>query len=303
MATHINAYRLDQFRAYLDNQRPAHGIKASVLHHTYKPDAASWGGMRSMLAIQRYHIRDRKFSDIAANAYAAPDGIIYNGRPLSAGNYAHAYVSKRWRDVPADLRILCGGDELWLNHHAFGIETIGNFDRENPRRSKAMDTALEVLALVHQRYNLPSTRMFFHRHVANKSCPGKLVDLDWARGELAAKLAKLNVKARVFIVAEATPSKERTLEIDCFPRKVGGTTRCDLRPLVEARGGTIYWNNATKEAHVFLNGKEISLNACDVKLEGQRLRCNLRMVATHMGLRVDYDNATERTMLSNLMEA
>lgn len=303
MATHINAYRLDQFRGYLAEQRPAHGIKATVLHHTYKPDAASWAGIRSMLAIQRYHMQERGWSDIGANAYAAPDGTIYNGRPLSAGNYAHALRERAISSITWSLRSLMGSDKAWLNKHAFGLETVGNFDIEDPTRSKAMSTALDVLALVHQQFELPPERMFFHRQVAFKSCPGELVDLDWARGELAARLAKLNVKARVFIVAEATPSKERTLEIDCFPRKVGGTTRCDLRPLVEARGGTIYWNNATKEAHVFLNGKEISLNACDVKLEGQRLRCNLRMVATHMGLRVDYDNATERTMLSNLMEA
>lgn len=296
MATHINAYRPDQFRGYLAEQHPAHGIKASMLHHTWSPDAASWGGMRSMLAIQRYHIRDRKFSDIAANAYAAPDGTIYNGRPLSAGNYAHAYLddSRSWSSVPWALRQLMDGDRGWLNKHAFGIETVGNFDSENPTRSKAMSTALDVLALVHQQYNLPPERLFFHRHVAAKSCPGKLVDLDWARGELAARLAKLNIKAQVFLMPGS-------ILINCYPRKVGGRTRCDLRPLVEAVGGQLFWDNATKEARVFLDGIEISLNACDVKLEGQRLRCNLRITATHLGLRVDYDNATERTMLSNLM--
>lgn len=296
MATHINAYRLDQFRGYLAEQRPAYGIKASVLHHTYKPDAASWGGMRSMLAIQRYHMRDRKFSDIAANAYAAPDGTIYNGRPLSAGNYAHALRERAISSITWSLRSLMSSDKAWLNKHAFGLETVGNFDAENPKTSKAMSTALDVLALVHQQFELPPERMFFHRQVAFKSCPGKLVDLDWARGELAARLAKLNIKAQVFLMPGS-------ILINCYPRKVGGRTRCDLRPLVEAVGGTISWDNATKSVRVFLNGKEISLNACDVKLEGQRLRCNLRMVATHMGLRVDYDNATERTMLSNLMEA
>jgi hypothetical protein len=296
MATHINAYRLDQFRGYLAEQWPRYGIEASVLHHTWSPDADSWGGMRSMLAIKRYHMNERGFSDIAANAYAAPDGQIYNGRPLSSRNYAHSLVSKQWKDVPADVRTLCQGDELWLNHHAFGIETVGNFDKEDPAKSKALGTALDVLALVHRQFELPPERMFFHRHVADKSCPGDLVDLDWARGELAARLAKMNTKAQVFLMPGS-------ILIDCYPRNVGGRTRCDLRPLVEAVGGEIYWDNAAKSVRVFLDGNEISLNACDVKLEGQRLRCNLRITATHLGLVADYDEKTERTMLSPLRGA
>lgn len=106
---------------------------------------------------------------------------------------------------------------------------------------------------------------------------------------------------QVFLVADATPSGKRTILIECYPcEEVDGTTRCDMKPLVQARGGAVHWNNATKEARVFFNGEEISLDGCDVKLEGNVLRCNLRDTAEHMGLKVDYDPKTGRTMLSNL---
>ena len=290
MATRIEGFRLDQFRAYLDRQRPAHGIKASVLHHTFRPDAGSWGGIRSMLSIKRYHMNDRGFSDIAANAYAAPDGIIYNARPLSSKNYAHAYVSRHWGQVPADLRILCDGDELWLNKHAFGIETVGNFDNEDPTKSKAMNTALEVLALVHQRYNLPSTRMFFHRHVADKSCPGKLVDLDWARWELSEKLQRLNQRLRVFV----SPGSAL---VECHPLKRAGITRCDIRPLVEALGGEVKYIAITQEVIVRLNQQNVDSSGCDIEIEGQTARCNLRKMAENMGYNVEYDSEGDFIMI------
>jgi len=185
----IAAYSLSRFvEDYLRGQRPARSIKATVLHHTYRPRAEDYRGIQTIEQIRAYHVQSRGWRDIGANAYAAPDGTVYNARPLSYSNYAHAHISKAWNQVPDDVRALAYPDRQFFNHYAFGIETIGDFDAEDPTTSVAMSTALDVLAAVHKLYDIPAKYMFFHRDIAAKSCPGNKVSHAWAQAELAKRL-------------------------------------------------------------------------------------------------------------------
>jgi len=224
----IRAYSLAEFvEAYLPAQRPARGIKATVLHHTWSPTAAQYKGLATIVGIRRYHIRNG-FSEIAANAYAAPDGKVYNGRPLSMSNYAHAHISKAWSQVTADARTLASNNRQFFNYYGFGIETVGDFDKQNPAQSVAMRTSLDVLAAVHTLYKLPPERLFLHRDVANKTCPGKRVSREWARAEIA---KRLDGKTDLHIIL--LPEEQ---EIVCNAVLEGGTTRCDLRGIAEGLG-------------------------------------------------------------------
>ncbi len=222
----IHRYTLNEMRAWLEKQRRDRNLQATFLHHTWSPDAQSYRGMRSMQGIRRSHIYDRGWSDIGANAYAAPDGAIYTARPLSWSNYAHALIRLPWSDLPARLRNLVPyGQDGWPNRYAFGLETIGDFDSEDPTTSRAMSTALDVLALVHDIWDIPVEHMFFHRDVCGKSCPGKRVSKSWARDQLAMRLNPLKI---VLLPGSHI--------IDCNPELEGGTTRADLRPVLESVG-------------------------------------------------------------------
>lgn len=183
----IRAYTLDEFESYLRQYLGA-PIWATVLHHTYRPRGQDYRGLSTIEGIRRYHVHSRGWRDIGANAYAAPDGNVYNARPLNYSNFAHAYINKPFSKLPGDLQELVGENRQWLNRHAFGIETIGDFDREDPTDSVAMSTALDVLAMVHRLWALPPERLFFHRDVAYKTCPGKRVTHEWARAQLAQRL-------------------------------------------------------------------------------------------------------------------
>jgi hypothetical protein len=186
----IKQYTLEAFvNDYLPSQKPRRGIKATFLHHTWKPRKQDYKGIQTIEGIRSYHVNTRGWSDIGANAYAAPDGTVFNGRPLSAANYCHAIRSRGWSDVPATYRDVANMTTVWPNFYGFGIETIGDFDAEDPTTSRAMSTALDVLAAVHKLYNIPAKYLFFHRDVANKSCPGKKVSYGWAQAELEKRLA------------------------------------------------------------------------------------------------------------------
>lgn len=187
MGLALRPHTIDEFADYLNSYRHA-DIRATILHHTYRPNAAQWRGQSSIDAIQRYHVQQRGFRAIAANAYTAPDRRIWNARPPTWDNSAANKISRPWRQVPEDLVRIAGHDRQWLNRYGFAVETVGDFDVEDPRTSPAMATSLEILALVHRLWNLPVHHCFLHRDVAAKTCPGRRVARHWVYDELRRRL-------------------------------------------------------------------------------------------------------------------
>jgi len=253
----IKAYSLSAFvEEYLPGQRPARAIKATVLHHTYRPRAEDYRGITTIENIRSYHVHSRGWRDIGANAYAAPDGKVYNARPLSYSNYAHAYVAKTWNQVPDDVKELAYPDRQFFNRHAFAIETIGDFDVQpiDPI-PPALDTALWVLAAVHKLYNLPPQRLFLHRDVAHKSCPGNRISRQWARSQLAARIngsapaQHTNQELKVVLL----PGSH---SINCRPALEQGVTRCDLRPLAEALGCEVIADDLATTGTIYVRRKQ-----------------------------------------------
>jgi hypothetical protein len=188
MSIVFHEYDVPGFRAYLEGyKRRGAVLKASFLHHTWSPTVARWRGLQSMEGIRRAH-RARGFSDIACHAYATPQGTIFNARPPSVNNCACQYPDEAANTWPPELRQLSGGSKSWMNQYGFGIETVGNFDAEDPATSIAMRTSLDVLAIVHELWAIPVEHCFFHRDVSGKTCPGTRVHRDWVHAELRRRL-------------------------------------------------------------------------------------------------------------------
>lgn len=230
---------MEQFGAWLKSQKPGHGqILATVLHHTEEPTAAQYRGLSTIQGIKQYHL-GKGWSDIGAQAYACPDGTVFTGRPLSADNLCHA--GPPWRsDVEAEARALSGGDTMWFNKHAFGLETVANFDNEDPFGSspaaQSYETAMKVMTVMHLVFNLDSTRLFFHRNVADKTCPGMKLSRADVRHDLHNRLL-----AARGALAEAGlhlyyDGKEIVCQLEEVQRGGQSVGRGDVRAIVEALG-------------------------------------------------------------------
>ncbi len=245
----IREYTIEGFRAYLLGQSGRHP-KATVLHHCWRPNAAQYRGLSTIQGVQRTHMAGAFPSGIAANCYCGPDGAIFNGRPLSWSNWAHAYVERAWSSVYEPARIIAGGDRAWFNTWGFGVETIGDFDQEDPATSRAMATSLDVIALVHKLYTIPVERCFLHRDVANKTCPGKRVSRDWVHSQLRARLTG-DIGGALKIVL--LPGSQ---VIDCRPAVEQGITRCDLRPLAEGLGHDVIAEHLQTQRKLYVRKRE-----------------------------------------------
>lgn len=244
----IRQYTIEGFRAYLLGQSGRHP-KATVLHHCWRPNAAQYRGLSTIQGIQRTHMAGAFPSGIAANCYCGCDGAIYNARPLSWQNWAHAYVERAWSNCYGPAREIADGNRAWFNTHAFGVETVGDFDVEDPTTSRAMATSLDVIALVHKLYTIPVERCFLHRDVANKTCPGKRVTREWVHSQLRARLTG-DIGGALKVVR--LPGSQ---VIDCRPGIEQGVTRCDLRPLSEALGYEVIADHLSTQNKLYLRGR------------------------------------------------
>ena len=243
----IRQYTIEGFRAYLIGQSGRHP-KATVLHHCWRPNAAQYRGISTIRGIQSCHMAGAFPSGIAANVYCGCDGAIFNARPLSWQNWAHAYVERSWADCYEPARIIAGGDRAWFNTYGFGVETVGDFDVEDPTTSRAMATSLDVIALVHKLYTIPVERCFLHRDVAAKTCPGKRVSREWVHSQLRARLTS-DIGGALKVVL--LPGSQ---VIDCHPVIEQGTTRCDLRPLAEGLGYEVIAEHMSTQNKLYLRG-------------------------------------------------
>jgi len=227
----------DQFRDWLLTP----GFRRMVgttLHHTWSPSAAQYRGRDSIVAIRNYHI-GKNWSDIAAQAYACPDGKVITARPLDAYNLCHAAIPKNF-PVEAELwaaaKKHCPSEpRMFPNRLCFGLETVANFDHERPYgdglAAHSFETAMRVLTTVHQVFNIPPEMLFFHRDGEYKTCPGNLLQRHEVRAELARRLggqAAPEVRAvKVVLDGEV---------IDCKPQWMGDRITVEAAPLLAAMG-------------------------------------------------------------------
>lgn len=249
----IKAHTLEQALASIKQDRYER-IRAIMLHHTWIPNTAQDRGLSTVQGVQRAHMNAGAQDGILANWYSSNDGMLYNGRPLYYANWAHAAKLKShpWDKVDPALRKLMDGDRMWCNRYCLGIETIGNFEtgRDNPKTSRSMALSLDLIAAVLKFRGLPIERIFFHRDVDPKTCPGTAVSKAWVRDQLRARLAgggSSTSPLRVILLPGSTV-------IDCHPAVEAGVTRCDLRPVAEGLGYEVIAEHLSTQNKLYLRG-------------------------------------------------
>src|ERR1700722_16269223 len=149
---------LEQFSLLLDCYPLKRAIDSVHLHHTWVPNRSQYNGEASINAIYETHLA-RGFVDIAEHITIAPDGTIWTGR--------------NWDIPPASAVHFNGTNEIG----PFMLEMIGNFDLgRDPFAGIQRDTALNILARLLTRFNLPIEQIRFHNQMTKlKSCPGTAI--------------------------------------------------------------------------------------------------------------------------------
>lgn len=113
--------------------------------------ASSSESADAIRSIQRYHVQDKNYGDIAYHFLIDPRGRVFEGR------------SMRWQGAHA------GGNN---NVHNIGICLLGDFDRESP--SQASLTALEQLVTqLRSKHGISSDRVVGHGELKTTACPGR----------------------------------------------------------------------------------------------------------------------------------
>lgn len=161
-------FSVDEFDAWLATTRFGRVVTLIQNHHTYQPDYGSFTGDNhfSLLAgMERFHVVDRGFAEIAQNLTTFPDGTVAVCRSLEK--------------IPAGIK--------GANQSGVCIEHLGNFDAGGDTMSEAHRQAIiRVNALLCREFLLtPTTDTIVYHHWYDltlatrtngsgntKSCPG-----------------------------------------------------------------------------------------------------------------------------------
>lgn len=134
-------------------------ISAVHMHHTWRPNHSQYNGVATIEGMWRDHTQNRAFADIAQHVTIAPDGTIWTGR--------------NWNQSPASAT----GNNGNSSFGPFMFEMIGDFDHgKDPFQDPQRAVAIQVIALIQQRFSLLPETVKFHNQMSPKSCPGSAVD-------------------------------------------------------------------------------------------------------------------------------
>lgn len=142
-------------RAEWGAQPPKHNYDAHkpigiVIHHTWRPTQAQYTGAGTMRGIQRYHQKDKKWSDIGYHFVIGPEGVIFQGRPETVVG-AHSSP----------------------NTGMIGICVVGDYDPgQDPFTPKSDESLMQLLTWLTSEYQINTDNFFGHRDFSTKSCPG-----------------------------------------------------------------------------------------------------------------------------------
>lgn len=126
------------------------GITSVVLHHTESPNQPPAMEKARLVGVQRFHIEDKGWGDIAYHYLIGPSGEIYEGRDARfRGDSGTSY--------DLDGRLL--------------ICMIGSFTEQLPE-DVAMRSMLALVAHQLLKHGLKPADVVTHRMVAATDCPG-----------------------------------------------------------------------------------------------------------------------------------
>jgi hypothetical protein len=140
--------------------------RALVLHHTVVPTLAQWRGRRSMDALQRYYI--------GLGWDSGPHLFIAVGSP-------RAQDDGIWQLTPLSEPGIHAGR---CNAYSVGIEVVGHYDTvawSSSMRRMVYDVLVRL-----QRWQQRPITIIGHRDCGSpKSCPGRAINIDVVRADVA----------------------------------------------------------------------------------------------------------------------
>lgn len=150
---------LEQFTQLLAQYPFSRKINAVHMHHTWRPSRRDFKGHETIVGMWRFHTQTKGWSDIAQHITIDPQGFIWLGR--------------NWNQPPASA----AGHNGNSSFGPFMFEMIGDFDENrDPLDGHQRDSALQVVALVQEKFDLPLDSLRFHSSMSSKSCPGSSLD-------------------------------------------------------------------------------------------------------------------------------
>ena len=150
---------LDQFSQLLKKFLFKRQVNAVHMHHTWRPERADFKGHDTIVSMWRFHTQTMGWRDIAQHVTIDPEGFVWLGR--------------NWNLPPASAAGHNGNEKFG----PFMFEMIGNFDTgHDPFDGRQRETALQVIARVQSRFDLPTNSLMFHNAMSSKSCPGSSLD-------------------------------------------------------------------------------------------------------------------------------
>ena len=145
----------DYVRTYDFGTQPANKL---VIHHTWRPTKDSWAGERTIGGLKRYY--EAKGWSAGPHLFIAEDGIWLFSPMRSDGIHAGS-----------------------LNHRSIGMEVVGDYDAE-VWSGMTKTNALGAISTLIKGLGIVQSDIYFHRDVAQKSCPGWAITKAWLFAEL-----------------------------------------------------------------------------------------------------------------------
>jgi hypothetical protein len=176
---------LDQFSELLARFPFSRSINAVHMHHTWRPDHRAFKGKETILAMWRYHTEHNGWSDIAQHITIDPNGDIWLGRD--------------WNAPPASAKGFNGNSVAG----PFMFEMIGDFDAGADRfEGKQRATAIGVVAMLQQAFDLPLSTLKFHNMMSGKTCPGSSIDYQRVLDDVMRKRREMGQGRRAMLESE-----------------------------------------------------------------------------------------------------
>jgi len=158
---------LAAYRAALLPFKPPAWIKGITLHHSLVPTRAQWHGRATMEGTKQYYI---------AKGWSAGPHLFL------ASDVPHPTDAGIWAGTPLAMSGIHAGG---CNPDHIGIEVVGNYDTE-PWTAAVADLVYGVVLLLMDWADIAPSQVLGHREcLPNKSCPGKMIDMNVVRSALA----------------------------------------------------------------------------------------------------------------------
>lgn len=132
-----------------------------VMHHTFKVGIPDDPGFLNWNSIVHHHVAILGYDDVGYNF-----GIEY------VGNHIVICPGRSTLREGAHCR------NSGMNWHALGVAVIGNFDHYPPDDNIYQNAALVCHFLMLKYPTITIDRIFPHSKFSNKTCPGKMYDMD-----------------------------------------------------------------------------------------------------------------------------